>query len=145
MRAVIFCCYFFSLSLLAFTQPQLYQKQILEPGSRANLAEIKRGKDISLLKVQLLDKDGYGAFAIVDAAITIAQARGASYFILLDSEIKGDAELMKIFFTSDASIDPSKRFPGQMSEHAINTFREKGYNSVQDILEVYKLMESVAQ
>lgn len=145
MRSLIFSCYFFSLSLWAFAQPELYYQHITEPGSRAELTELKRDKHISLLKVQVLDKEGFGAFAVVDAAIAIAQARGASHFILLDSEITDDAEVMKIFFTSDVSIDPTQRFAGQMSEHAIQTFKDKGYNSVQDILQVYKLMESVAQ
>lgn len=82
--------------------------------------------------------------AIVRAAAVIGDNLNKTYFTLISGNKREDGYYFKLFFTSDAAVDPQKRFPGEMSQEQITTFKETGYLAVKNYRESAWTLPSIS-
>ncbi|MBE1299374.1 MAG: hypothetical protein GJ680_05640 [Alteromonadaceae bacterium] len=135
MKKRNFICLFFTVFLSLFynslNAEQLYYREHAEKGFEATVKEVERGSNYSILEVTVIDPDPQGGpFAIIAAAASIGSTLNESHFTFIRNDNNEDKLHVKVFFTSDTSLDPSTVFPNEMNQQQLALHKKSGYMSV---------------
>lgn len=133
MRSVLrmSCTVLVMLFTCCINAEELYYKEHAEKGFEATVKELERGSNYSILEVTVIDPDPQGGpFAIIAAAASIGSTLNESHFTFIRNDSNEDKLHVKVFFTSDTTVNPATVFPDEMNEEQLALHNKSGYLSV---------------
>ncbi len=110
---------------------ELVRVSVNQPGNVVVIEEKSHKDSISIVEMEIINPDAQGtAFALVSALCGIALREDKTHFCVIRTDRKNGKDVKKVYFTSDITGDPSKKFSDDMDEESLSIYRELGWASV---------------
>jgi len=137
------CICFVSWFALQLNAGELIRMSVDQPGNVVVIEEKSHKDGVSMVEMEIINPDAQGtAFALISALCGIALREEMTHFCVIRTDRKNGKEVKKVYFTSDITVDPSKKFRDEMDEESLSIYRQLGWSSVKQFAMFWPKAES---